>query len=148
MEAPRWNLTRNWPKYSQLGSETGTARVPEEFRSHTLELPASSAGLRLDQALAQALPQYSRARLKSWIEVGAVQVEGRVPRPRDKVLGGERVQIEARLEADDRIEPEAASVAMEREDHHEHQQEEVGPWPFALGVVQAVPQIEDLQHSQ
>ena len=106
MEAPRWNLTRNWPKYSQLGSETGTARVPEEFRSHTLELPASSAGLRLDQALAQALPQYSRARLKSWIEVGAVQVEGRVPRPRDKVLGGERVQIEARLEADDRIEPE------------------------------------------
>src|SRR6516162_11879605 len=112
MEAPRWNLTRNWPKYSQLGSETGTARVPEEFRSHTLELPASSAGLRLDQALAQALPQYSRARLKSWIEVGAVQVDGRPLRGKDRVLGGEQVRIRAELPVQDRVQAEAMPLAV------------------------------------
>lgn len=61
------------------------------------------AGLRLDQALARALPQYSRARLQSWIEAGAVRVDGQVPRPRDKVHGGEQVRIEARLEPETRV---------------------------------------------
>jgi 23S rRNA pseudouridine1911/1915/1917 synthase len=64
------------------------------------------AGLRLDQALARALPQYSRVRLQGWIEAGEVQVDGRVLRARDKVLGGERVRIEARIEADEHVEAE------------------------------------------
>jgi 23S rRNA pseudouridine1911/1915/1917 synthase len=61
------------------------------------------AGLRLDQALARALPQYSRARLQSWIEAGAVRVDGQLPRPRDKVHGGEQVRIEARLQPETRV---------------------------------------------
>jgi 23S rRNA pseudouridine1911/1915/1917 synthase len=60
-------------------------------------LPAAAAGLRFDQALARALPQYSRAQLKSWIESGAARTEGRPLRGKDRVLGGERVRIEARL---------------------------------------------------
>jgi 23S rRNA pseudouridine1911/1915/1917 synthase len=76
-----------------------TAQAPAEFRSHALRLPAQAAGLRFDQALARALPQYSRARLQAWIESGAVQVDGRPLRARDKVLGGEQVRIEARLAA-------------------------------------------------
>jgi 23S rRNA pseudouridine1911/1915/1917 synthase len=71
-----------------------------EFRQHEFEIAADQAGLRLDQALARALPQYSRARLQGWIEAGAVRVDGLLPRPRDKVLGGEQVRIEARLEPD------------------------------------------------
>jgi 23S rRNA pseudouridine1911/1915/1917 synthase len=74
-----------------------TADAPEEFRSHALTLAPEAAGLRFDQALAQALPQYSRARLRAWIEAGSVAVEGRPLRPKDKVLGGEQVRIEARL---------------------------------------------------
>jgi 23S rRNA pseudouridine1911/1915/1917 synthase len=68
-----------------------------EFRSHALRLPPESAGLRFDQALARSLPQYSRARLKDWIDSGLVRVDGRRLRAKDKVLGGEQVQIEARL---------------------------------------------------
>lgn len=75
-----------------------TARLPREFRSHALQLPPQSAGLRFDQALARQLPQYSRARLKDWIESGAVRVDGRPLRPKDKVLGGEQVRIEAELQ--------------------------------------------------
>ena len=81
--------------------------MPTEFRTHELTLPAELGGMRLDQALARALPEYSRARLKSWIEAGAVRIEGRVPRPRDAVLGGERVRIEARLEPTGEVAPEA-----------------------------------------
>jgi 23S rRNA pseudouridine1911/1915/1917 synthase len=68
--------------------------------------------MRLDQALARALPQYSRARLQSWIEAGAVQVEGRPPRARDKVCGGERVRIHARLEPAGQVTPEALPVQV------------------------------------
>jgi len=55
--------------------------------------PAEVAGLRLDQALARLLPQYSRARIQQWIEEERVLVEGRVPRQRDKLRGGERIEI-------------------------------------------------------
>jgi 23S rRNA pseudouridine1911/1915/1917 synthase len=78
-------------------SPVPTAELPAEFRTHALTLPAEALGQRFDQALARALPQYSRARVRQWIESGAVQVEGRALRPRDKVLGGEQVRIEARL---------------------------------------------------
>ncbi len=77
-----------------------------EFRTHSLALPGDLAGLRLDQALARALPQYSRARLQSWIEAGAIEVDGRKLRAKDKVLGGEQVHIEARLEADEQVSAE------------------------------------------
>ena len=89
---------------------TGAPAV--EFRTHSLALPDELQGLRLDQALARALPQYSRARLQGWIEAGAIQVDGRRPRAKDKVVGGERVQIEARLEVDAEVAPEVMPLEI------------------------------------
>jgi 23S rRNA pseudouridine1911/1915/1917 synthase len=90
----------------------GTAAAPTEFRTHALTLPPQSAGLRFDQALARALPQYSRARLKEWIECGAVQVDGRPLRPKDKVLGGEQVRLEAHLPVHVEVAAEAMPLAV------------------------------------
>src|SRR5689334_1878571 len=70
---------------AKLPASTPTRTPPVEFRTHELQIDGPLAGLRLDQALARALPQYSRARLQSWIEAGAVRVDGQVPRARDKV---------------------------------------------------------------
>ena len=89
-----------------------TTGAGAEFRAHELILPREAAGLRFDQALARALPQYSRARLKSWIEAGAVQVDGRPLRGKDRVLGGEQVRIRARLPAEERVEAEAMPLAV------------------------------------
>jgi 23S rRNA pseudouridine1911/1915/1917 synthase len=83
-----------------------------EFRSHALTLPADSAGLRFDQALARALPQYSRARLKEWIEAGAVAVDGRALRAKDKVLGLEQVRIEVQLAVEADLAAEAMPLAV------------------------------------
>ncbi len=55
------------------------------------------AGCRLDQALAQLFPEYSRERLKNWVLGGHCKVDGTVLRPRDKVTGGEQVTINALL---------------------------------------------------
>lgn len=90
--------------------------MSEEFRTHRLELPATLAGMRLDQALARALPQYSRARLQAWIEAGAVQVDGKAPRARDRVLGGEQVSIDARLEAQVELVPDTLPLSIVHED--------------------------------
>jgi len=95
---------------------TPTPTPTGEFRLHELEIAVQMAGLRLDQALARALPQYSRARLQSWIEAGAVRVDGQLPRPRDKVLGGERVRIEAQLEPETRVAPEKLPVDVVHKD--------------------------------
>jgi 23S rRNA pseudouridine1911/1915/1917 synthase len=87
-----------------------------EFRSHALDLPPELAGLRLDQALARLLPQYSRSRLHGWIDAGAVQVDGRQLRGRDKVVGGEKVRIEARVEPDRQVTAEEIPLDIVFED--------------------------------
>jgi 23S rRNA pseudouridine1911/1915/1917 synthase len=84
-----------------------TNRLTPKFQTHRLELTADFAGRRLDQALAQLLPQYSRTRIQRWIEEGAVRVNGLAPRARDVVVGGEAATVEARL-------PESTDVAAEK----------------------------------
>jgi 23S rRNA pseudouridine1911/1915/1917 synthase len=51
------------------------------------------AGERLDKALATYLPDYSRNRLKAWVEAGAVTVDGRVTKARYSLHGGESVKV-------------------------------------------------------
>jgi 23S rRNA pseudouridine1911/1915/1917 synthase len=60
----------------------------------TFEVTPELAGLRLDQALARLLPKESRSRLARLVDEGAVLVDGeRARRPRDKVRGGERLDV-------------------------------------------------------
>lgn len=83
---------------------------------HTSTVPAELAGLRLDQALAQMFPDYSRSRLKAWVTGGAVLVDGRRLRPRDRVDGGERVELCAESEPAVTSEPEPMPLAIVFED--------------------------------
>jgi len=57
------------------------------------QIPLASAGQRLDQALAALLPEYSRSRIQGWIRHGRVTVNGRLLGVKDKVWGGEQVQV-------------------------------------------------------
>ncbi|MCH4564503.1 23S rRNA pseudouridine(1911/1915/1917) synthase RluD [Halomonas sp. EGI 63088] len=88
--------------------------------SQTLEaqqrVPDAMAGLRLDQAAAELFADFSRERLKGWIKAGALTVDGTPARPRDKVYGGERLQLQAELEDDARFEPEAIPLDVVFED--------------------------------
>ena len=63
----------------------------EDFIS--LEISPDMAGERLDKALATYLPDYSRNRLKAWVEAGAVTVDGRVTKARYSLHGGESVKV-------------------------------------------------------
>src|SRR5262245_26090007 len=61
--------------------------------SYTRSVPLELAGLRLDQALAKIFPEFSRARLKSWLLAGALRINGKDMRPRDKVNGNETILL-------------------------------------------------------
>jgi 23S rRNA pseudouridine1911/1915/1917 synthase len=64
---------------------------------HTIIIPEPLAGLRLDQALARLLPEYSRSQIQDWIKNNKITLNGKVPRVRDTVAGGEEVIIQAEL---------------------------------------------------
>lgn len=53
-----------------------------------------AAGLRLDQYLAHAIPDVSRARVQLLIEAGQVRVDGHTAKPKQKLKGGEAIEIE------------------------------------------------------
>ena len=63
-------------------------------RTRTLIADAASRGLRLDQFLARALPEISRARAQLLIEHGQVQVDGATPKSKHKLHGGETVIVQ------------------------------------------------------
>jgi 23S rRNA pseudouridine1911/1915/1917 synthase len=83
-----------------------------------LQIPTNLAGQRLDQALAQLLPDYSRSRLKTWIDAGEVLVDGVAIRPRDKLNGGESVEVAATLTEETVAQAQAIPLAMIYEDKH------------------------------
>jgi len=85
---------------------------------HTVTIPPEVSGQRLDQALAGLLPDYSRTRIKEWIDAGQVVVDGRVPRGRDKLIGGETVKVQATIEAATGVEAEPITLNVVHQDKH------------------------------
>ena len=85
--------------------------------NYSVRLPAEAAGQRFDVALARALPQFSRARLRTWIDAGRVTEDGRAAVPTRKVRGGEEVIVRAlpSLQETD-LAPEAIGLALVFED--------------------------------
>jgi 23S rRNA pseudouridine1911/1915/1917 synthase len=55
---------------------------------------AAAAGMRLDAYLAQAIPEISRARVQLLIEAGQVRVDGAAAKGKQKMRGGEAIEIE------------------------------------------------------
>ena len=87
-----------------------------EVREFQAVVPMELAGHRLDQALARMFPEFSRSRLKQWILDGNVRVDDLCPKPRDKVMGGEAVRVEAVLESQEGVAPEAIPLNILHED--------------------------------
>ena len=77
-----------------------------EARILKMVVPETFAGQRLDQALAALVSDYSRSRLQHWIQAGRVQMDGKIPRTRDRVAGGEQVTIEIREELRKDVDPQ------------------------------------------
>ncbi len=87
-----------------------------ETRRLQARVPDTLAGKRLDQILAELFSDFSRSRLQQWVKDGAVLVDGRPMRPRDKLFGGEEIVVQAKLEVETAFEPEPIPLQIVYED--------------------------------
>ncbi len=85
----------------------------EQFHA---EIPLHLAGLRMDQALAELFPNFSRSKLQSWIKDGHVLLDGVAQSPKRKVLGGEQVELFAEIEIQTDCAPEDIPLDILYED--------------------------------
>jgi 23S rRNA pseudouridine1911/1915/1917 synthase len=80
--------------------------------SRRLSVPEDLAGRRLDQAAATLLPEFSRSRLRAWIDAGELTVGGREAKPRLLLKGGEELALDTELTAAVEAGPEPIPLAI------------------------------------
>lgn len=67
-----------------------------------ITVPLEYAAQRLDAVLVKMFPDYSRSRLQQWIKAERVTLDGVIPRARDKLIGGEQLEVRIEHEVCDR----------------------------------------------
>ncbi|OCG16869.1 23S rRNA pseudouridine(1911/1915/1917) synthase [Gilliamella sp. App6-5] len=81
------------------------------------EIEQTQLGMRLDQALSALFPDYSRSRIKDWIVNNKVTVNDViVNKPKERVLGGEKIIINAEIEEETYHQPEDIKLNIVYED--------------------------------
>lgn len=81
-----------------------------------IRLEVDEAADRLDRFLHERLPDYSRARLQSWIREGRVRIDGKVAKPSSRLRGGETVEVEPGELPELKAEPEELPLEILYED--------------------------------
>ncbi|HEY8888584.1 MAG TPA: 23S rRNA pseudouridine(1911/1915/1917) synthase RluD [Gallionella sp.] len=104
MTNPENNL-RNYTTRGAGGLARNTSKADTDAHPPTLDhqrpvdsaqnliVPDDYAGLRLDQALVKFFPEYSRNRLQEWIAGQQVRVDGEFATSKQKVWGGEKLEV-------------------------------------------------------
>ncbi|MGB0894446.1 MAG: 23S rRNA pseudouridine(1911/1915/1917) synthase RluD [Parashewanella sp.] len=83
------------------------------------EFTSTQTGQRLDQALAELFPDYSRTRIKEWILSGAVSIDEQViDKPRTKVLEAQQVSVVTEIQEEVVAEAQAIDLDIVYEDEH------------------------------
>ena len=99
--------------------DSSTASSQEKENAIELTVPDNLAGLRLDQALAQLLPQWSRNRLQGWIEQKRISMDGLAVTSKQKIWGGESIHVTVdQTENDQSHQAEAIPLSILFEDDH------------------------------
>ena len=84
----------------------------------SVSIPEHLEGRRLDQALAELVPDYSRSRLQQWIRNGQVTLDDRMPRIRERVRCGDTVRIDAEFTGEGAVAAQAIGLELIHEDDH------------------------------
>jgi 23S rRNA pseudouridine1911/1915/1917 synthase len=82
------------------------------------QVPLTMSGLRFDQAASELFPSFSRSRLQSWIKDGQLKIDGAQRKPKEKLIGGEVMELNAELEAQGTWEPELIQLNVVYEDEY------------------------------
>ena len=84
----------------------------------TQQVASRQRGLRIDQAAAELFPDYSRARLQSWIRDGSLTLDGATVKPKQRVAGGEMLRLEAEPALERGVLPQDIPLDIIEADEH------------------------------
>lgn len=106
-----------------MSSETLSNGVDDDFEpasdsteTQVATVPQQLAGQRLDQAVVEMFPGYSRSKLQQWIKDGMLVLDGREAKPKSKLVGGELISLTAVLEPQGEWLAEAIPLDIVHED--------------------------------
>lgn len=85
--------------------------------SHTtvqdnVKVPMEMGQKRLDQVAALLFPEHSRSRIQTWIKSGQLTVDGKTLKPREKLVGGELLEVNAEIEVQERWQAEPVELEV------------------------------------
>lgn len=89
-----------------------------EAEYYCQDVAAHFTGQRLDQVAAELFNDFSRSRLQAWIKEGLLTVNGEQRKPKDRLLGGETLELTAVLEAEERWLPQQIELNIVYSDEH------------------------------
>ncbi len=95
-----------------------SATPPTEIEPQTRIVSDSEHGLRLDQAMAELFPDYSRSRLTAWIKSGRATIDGVEAKPKQAVTTGQRITLIPEPEAQTDALAESIALDVVFEDNH------------------------------
>lgn len=84
----------------------------------SIDVPPELGNKRLDQVAAELFPDYSRAKLQSWIKDGQLLVDGAAMKPKDKLIGGETLALNVEIQAEGEWEAQKMDLPIIYEDEH------------------------------
>lgn len=87
------------------------AKLNDKVPPRTLVVPDEYAGSRLDQVLSDQFPEFSRSRLQHWIKLGLVELDGQTCKAKQRIRGGELIQL--RPIPQDEVEAEAQAMELD-----------------------------------
>ncbi|WP_111643324.1 23S rRNA pseudouridine(1911/1915/1917) synthase RluD [Marinimicrobium alkaliphilum] len=88
----------------------------KEVVEQAATVPFTMNGMRFDQVAAELFPSFSRAKLQEWIKTGQLRVDGRAGKPKERLIGGEALALNAELEAQGEWEAEPIALNILYED--------------------------------
>lgn len=87
-----------------------------EINKHTFTVSDDCVGQRFDKVLAAHFEGESRSTVQNWIKQGFVLLDEEVPKQKDKVLGGEEVEVMIPEANESRFEPQDIRIDVVHED--------------------------------
>lgn len=81
-------------------------------------VPESCFNQRADRVIAELCTDYSRSQLQKWLKAGDILIDGRVMAVKEKIVGGETIQIQAKPIQRSDFEPENIPLDIRYEDEH------------------------------
>ena len=80
--------------------------------------PDEMAGARVDQVMSKVFSDFSRSRITEWIRSGDATVDGKVCKPKDRLLGGEKLLLNVQLQIQTADQPQSIQLNIVHDDEH------------------------------